>query len=60
MSGSKAFKSDFKDRLFNLPRIRPVYVIVAIAMPAAVIDMSIWLSLWFGQSTDQFRLSCSP
>jgi hypothetical protein len=36
-SGSKALNSDFKDRLFNLRRIRPIYVIVAIAMPFTVI-----------------------
>lgn len=56
-SGGKALKSDFKDRLFNLRRIRPIYAIVAIAMPLAVMCLSIWLSLWFGRSTDQFRLS---
>ena len=38
-------------------RIRPLYLIVAIVMPPTVICLSIWLSLWFGQSTDQFRLS---
>jgi hypothetical protein len=53
-SGSKSLKSDFKDRLFNLRRIRLIYTIVAIVMPFAVIGLSIWLSLWFGQSTDQF------
>jgi membrane protease YdiL (CAAX protease family) len=56
-SGSTALKSDFKDRLFNLRRIRPTYLIVAIVMPPAAICLSIWLSLWFGQSADQFRLS---
>ena len=56
-SGSEALKSDFKDRLFNLRRIRPLYLIVAVVMPPTVICLSIWLSLWFGQSADQFRLS---
>jgi membrane protease YdiL (CAAX protease family) len=56
-SGSEALKSDFRDRLFNLRRIRPLYLIVAIVMPPTVICLSIWLSLWFGQSADQFRLS---
>ena len=56
-SSSEALKSDFRDRLFNLRRIRPLYLIVAIVMPPTVICLSIWLSLWFGQSTDQFRLS---
>jgi uncharacterized protein len=56
-SGSKALKGDFKDRLLNLRRIRPSYLMLAIAMPFAVVSLSIWLSLWFGQSPDQFRLS---
>jgi CAAX protease family protein len=56
-SGNDALKSDFKDRLFNLTRIRPVYAIAAVVMPFAVICLSILLSLAFGQSTDQFRLS---
>ena len=56
-SGSEALKSDFRDRLFNLRRIRPLYLIVAIVMPPTVMGLSIWLSLWFGQSADQFRLS---
>jgi membrane protease YdiL (CAAX protease family) len=56
-SGSNALKSDFKDRLFNLARIRPVFAIGAVVMPFAVIGLSILLSLAFGQSTDQFRLS---
>jgi len=56
-SGSEALKSDFRDRLFNLRRIRPLYLIVAIVMPPTVMGLSIWLSLWFGQSADQLRLS---
>jgi len=56
-SGSTALKSDFKDRFFNLRRIRPVYAVIAIVMPFTVIGLSIWLSVWFGQLSDQFRLS---
>jgi membrane protease YdiL (CAAX protease family) len=56
-SDSEALKSDFRDRLFNLQRIRPLYLIVAIVMPPTVMCLSIWLSLWFGESADQFRLS---
>jgi uncharacterized protein len=55
--GSRALKSDFRNRLFNLRRIRPIYAIVAIALPFILICLSIWLSVWFGQSTDQFRLA---
>jgi uncharacterized protein len=56
-SRSEALKRDFKDRIFNLARIRPVYAIIAMVMPLTVICLSIWLSLWLGQSTDQFKLS---
>jgi membrane protease YdiL (CAAX protease family) len=56
-AGSRALKSDFKDRLFNLRRVRPIFALAAIVMPFAVILLSILLSLVFGQSTDQFQLS---
>lgn len=56
-SSSAALKSDFKDRLFNLRRIRPFYALLAVLMPFTVICVSIVLSLWFGQARDQFRLS---
>ena len=56
-SGSSTLKSDFKDRLFDLRRIRPVYALLAVLMPLTVICLSIFVSLSFGQSSDQFRLS---
>lgn len=56
-SGSGALKRDFKDRLVNLRRIRPIYAIAAVVVPFMVILLSIWLSLAFGQSVDQFQLS---
>jgi membrane protease YdiL (CAAX protease family) len=56
-SGSCALKCDFKDRLFNLRRIRPLYAILAVVMPFAVICLSIILSLWFGESAEQFQLA---
>lgn len=58
-SGSRTLKSDFTDRIFNLRRIRPSYLIVAIVMPPIVMFVSIGLSLWFGQSSDQFQLTGS-
>ncbi len=58
-SGSQALKGDFKDRVVNLRRIRPIYVLVAVVMPFAVVFISIGLSLLVGQSTDQFQLSGS-
>ncbi len=56
-SGSAALKHDFWDRLFNLRRVRPLYAAIAVAIPLAVICLSILLSLWLGQPADQFRLS---
>jgi membrane protease YdiL (CAAX protease family) len=56
-SRSAALKEDFKDRLFNLRRVRPVYALIAVVVPFTVIGLSIGLSLWFGQSADQFRFS---
>src|SRR5262245_65676149 len=56
-SGSRALKHDFRDRLFALRRIRPLYAGLAVAIPLAVICLSILFSLWLGQAADQFRLS---
>jgi len=53
MSRSPALKGDFKDRLFNLRRIKPLYAVLAIAMPFAVIALAIFLSLWCGGERDQ-------
>lgn len=59
-SGSEALKRDFHDRIVNLRRVSPVYAILAVVLPLAVICLSISMSLWFGQSADQFRLSAGP
>jgi membrane protease YdiL (CAAX protease family) len=56
-SGSAALKYDFTDRLFNLRRIRPLYAVLAVAMPFTVIGVAILLSLGFGQPVGQFRLA---
>jgi CAAX protease family protein len=56
-SGNKALRGDFRDRLVNLWRIRPIYLLAAVLLPFAVLGLSILLSLGFGQSADQFRLS---
>jgi hypothetical protein len=55
-SGSRALKADFRSR-FSPRRLRPPYVILAITMPAVLMYLSIWLSLAFRQSADQFRFS---
>ena len=56
-SGSAALKCDFKDRLFNLRRIRPFYAVLAVVLPFAVIYFSIILSLGLGESAEQFQLA---
>jgi hypothetical protein len=56
-SRSTALQCDFKGRLLNLRRIRPLYAILAVVLPFAVISLSIVLSLWFGESSDQFGLA---
>ena len=42
-SGSAVLKHDFWDRLFNLRRIRPLHAALAVAIPFAVICLSILL-----------------
>jgi membrane protease YdiL (CAAX protease family) len=56
-SDNPALKRDFKDRLINPRRIRPLYLLAAILLPFAVLGLSIALSVLFGQSADQFRLT---
>jgi membrane protease YdiL (CAAX protease family) len=56
-SGSTFLKRDFRDRLLNLRRIRSSYALLALALPFAVIGSSVLLSLWFGESRDQFGLA---
>ncbi|MDA7949410.1 MAG: CPBP family intramembrane metalloprotease, partial [Hyphomicrobiaceae bacterium] len=56
-SGNRPLKSDFKDRIINVRRIRPIYILLAVALPFAVVCLSIWLSLLVGQSSDQFAFS---
>lgn len=56
-SGSAPLKCDFKDRLLNLRRIRPLYAVFAVVMPFAVILIAIVLSIPLGESSDQFQLA---
>jgi membrane protease YdiL (CAAX protease family) len=56
-SGNTPLNRDFKDRLINLRRIRPIYLLAAILLPFAVLGLSILLSLLAGQSADQLHLS---
>jgi hypothetical protein len=56
-SGSQALKADFKDRLFNLRRIIPRFLVLTIVLPPLVVSTAIGISLLFGQSIDQFSLT---
>ena len=56
-SGSSPLKRDFRDRLLNLRRIKPHYAVVAVVLPLTVILASIAISLLFGGTADQFRIS---
>ena len=56
-SGSQALKADFWDRLLNLRRIIPRFLILTIVLPSLVVVTAIGISLLFGQSTDQFSLT---
>lgn len=58
-SRSRALKHDFKDRLVNLGRIRPLYLAAAILVPLVVMVVSILISIGLGQPRDQLRLSTS-
>lgn len=56
-SGSQALKADFRDRLLNLRRISPRFIVLTIVLPPLVISTAIGISLLFGQSADQFSLT---
>lgn len=55
-SGSKKLRADFRRR-FDPRRIRPVYLGVAVAIPAGLMYLGILVSLMFGESADQLRIS---
>src|SRR5262245_43980113 len=56
-SGNAALKRDFLDRIVNLRRIRPLFALVAVVLPFALILFAVWISTLFGESTDQFALA---
>jgi membrane protease YdiL (CAAX protease family) len=59
-SGSPALKRDFRDRIIDLRRIRPLYALVAVLLPFVLMGLAIAVSLAFGESPDQFRLAGGP
>jgi membrane protease YdiL (CAAX protease family) len=56
-SGSPALKRDFRDRIIDLRRIRPLYALVAVFLPFVLVGLAIGVSLAFGESPDQFTLA---
>jgi membrane protease YdiL (CAAX protease family) len=59
-SGSSALKRDFWDRIIDLRRIRPLYALVAVVLPFALMVLAIGVSLGFGESPEQLRLAGDP
>ena len=56
-SGSSALKRDLKNRLLGIYKVRWRNVILAIAVFAASVMLSILISLAFGQPSDQFSFT---
>ena len=59
-SNDPVLKNDFKDRLTNVRRIRPIYLVPVFAMPLGVVLLSIWMSTLIGESRDQFAFVGDP
>ena len=56
-SKSTALKKDFKRKIFNFWKLKPLYIIAAILIFSAIVASSILLSTLFGQSLDQFSFT---
>ena len=56
-SGNKMLKDDLKRKIVGAYRIRPVYLLLAIAVFAVAVAASIAVSLLFGGSPDQFSFT---
>ncbi|MBL8989304.1 MAG: CPBP family intramembrane metalloprotease, partial [Gemmatimonadetes bacterium] len=56
-SRDRSLIADFLDRIVNVRRISPRYLIVTLLLPPAAMCLAIGLSLLVGESTDQFRLT---
>ena len=56
-SKSDALKKDFKRKIFNFWKLKPLYIIAAILIFSAIVASSILLSTLFGESLDQFSLT---
>ncbi len=56
-SKSDKLKKDFKRKIFNFWKLKPLYIIAAILIFSAIVASSILLSTLFGESLDQFSLT---
>ncbi len=56
-SGNKILKKDFVDKLLAIYKIRPVVLIKGIFLFAGIVVLSIGISIFFGQTIDQFSFT---
>lgn len=56
-SKSTALKKDFKRKIFNFWKLKPLYIFAAILIFSAIVASSILLSTLFGESLDQFSFT---
>lgn len=57
LSKSKALKSDLKRKLIGFYRVHPVNLFSAFTLFVCIVAVSILLSVFFGQSLDQFSFA---
>ncbi|MBO4903446.1 MAG: CPBP family intramembrane metalloprotease [Lachnospiraceae bacterium] len=56
-SGNKSLKDDFKRKLFRFYKVRPLQILTAMAVFAAIVAASIGTSVLFGGSLSQFSFT---
>ena len=56
-SKSDALKKDFKRKIFNFYKLKPLYILAALLIVSVIIVCSILGSLLFGESLDQFSFT---
>ena len=56
-SKSDALKKDFKRKIFNFWKLKPLYIFAAVLLFSVIVACSILLSTLFGQSLDQFSFA---
>ena len=56
-SKSDALKKDFKRKIFNFWKLKPLYIFAAVLIFSAIVAGSILLSTAFGESLDQFSFT---